>query len=156
MRTLLLLILVLALGLGAGYYFGTNRQQAPSAEIQDASSVAQHSAPVGTSSASVTSTSVVGLWQSRDDARFTREFQADGTVIDRVQGNEDATVEGTWRFFDKPIDEKTPFTVQPGVRYLQIVMPEEILYFSVTTLSATDLELVYLGVGETVRFTRVR
>src|SRR3989344_670586 len=45
-----------------------------------------------------------GKWESKEDAKFVREFRADGTVVDTYEGNASATMTGTWEVVD-PIKE---------------------------------------------------
>lgn len=165
MRLLLITVVIFAIGLGTGYHFGLDHGFERAVSEFDAhamertsmetphvlvESVDKETTPPSPAEA------MVGVWQSVQDSKFTREFQEDGTVIDRYEGDDSATVEGSWYLFMYPTDERVPFTIQPGVQYLRITMPEEVLYFSVTKVDAADLELVYLGVGDTLQFIRLQ
>lgn len=97
---------------------------------------------------------IIGTWESVDDVTFTREFSADTTVTDTYVGSAPEAIEGRWAMFTSPAGEKPPFPISNGVTYLRITMPEEALYFSVTTLTETELELAYLDGNGVQKFER--
>lgn len=157
MRTLIIVFVLAGLAAGAGYYFGLDQGFEKATEETKTVTSNTGEQPAGsTEGAKKASDPIVGLWRSADDTKFTREFQEGGVAIDRYEGRADATTEGVWHRFQDPTDEPAPFTIQPGVKYLKIALTEEVLYFSIAKLTDTELELVYLGVGETLRFTRVK
>lgn len=101
-------------------------------------------------------TSIIGNWQSTDDAKFTREFRDGGVIVDRYEATEDT--EGTWSVFTSESGIETPFTQTVGAVYFRVVMddfPEEILYFELAKLTPEELELFFLGRGGVLAFTRV-
>lgn len=101
--------------------------------------------------------SIVGTWESVDDANFTREFKADGTIIDTYPDEEDS--QGNWEVFTKASDLETAFPLEDGTAYLKITMGEkadEVLYFQVTKITPEELELIYLERGNTLRFTALK
>ena len=160
MRLIIILFFFVA-GLGVGYYFGFDHgfERAIGDPELLAESAQEDNTPIAqqdTDDAIQAPSGVVGVWQSKDDAQFTREFREDGAVVDRYAGDESATTEGVWRLFMYPTEEQVPFTIQPGVQYLRIAIPEEVLYFSITKVDTNDLDLVYLGLGNTLHFTRIQ
>lgn len=98
---------------------------------------------------------LVGTWQSRDDAKFIREFQADGTAIDRYDGTPDAP--GSWQTFTSESGVATPFPLDAGAAYLKMEIggDEEMLYFKVATLTPERLDLVYMNRGGVLSFNRL-
>lgn len=99
---------------------------------------------------------LVGAWQSTEDARFVRTFNADGTVADRYTGAPDATVTGNWSFVTDISAELPELQPVEGTRYVKIEFPEEVLYFAITNLTETELSLMYLTGNGILEFTRVQ
>lgn len=143
MRDAGILLLGLMLGGLGGFYFATQQasvQMQPEAEA----SVSELLGQMG---------NLIGVWQSTTDATFTREFRDDGKVIDGYGGAPD---ESYWMLFTKDIpDQSFKGELEDGVLYLAIAKPdEEALYFKVTRLTASTLDLIYLDRGGTLSFTR--
>ena len=65
---------------------------------------------------------IVGKWQSTEDAKFTREFKGDGTVIDMYDNG--SVSNGTWVSFTSTSDKVTrvTFPLEVGVTYVQLTM----------------------------------
>lgn len=101
------------------------------------------------------SAGMTGTWKSSDDAKFTRTFAADGTVIDRYEGEESATLSGQWSVVD-PTQESVSLPVVKDAKVIKIQFPEEALYFAVTSVSETELVMTYLSGNGVLRFTRVQ
>ena len=101
-------------------------------------------------------TSIVGKWQSNDDARFTREFQAGGKEIDRYDGQSDMI--GTWKIFSSAAPLKVPFEIVQGVTYVQIAVGSDPdpLNFSISAVTPERLEMTYMARGNTLSFKRVQ
>ena len=98
---------------------------------------------------------IIGLWVSLDDEKFTREFKADGTVIDSYEG--EAATSSPWTIFTSESGLATEFPQSPDIIYLQIIdgdTPEDTLYFSLSKLTPEELELIYMNRGGVLRFTR--
>ncbi len=95
--------------------------------------------------------SIIGVWRSTLDPKFTREFRADGAVIDAYEGVEPG--QGTWELFTNPTGENVP--VIPDAVYLKVVGGGIPLYFTVTSVSDTNLELIYIDRGS-LSFVRVQ
>ena len=97
-----------------------------------------------------------GTWQSTSDEKFVREFHTDGTVTDTYEGMEDATMQGAWTLFTSTNpDGAFRGTIEEGRTYLKIQDQNEALFFSVSRISDTELELIYLDRGGALNFTRV-
>lgn len=157
MKMILAILVVLALGIGAGYYFGYDHgfEEAVQIPLDDVQKD-KKSMQTGTSiKPSLTvARDIVGTWKSTDDAKFTRQFAADGTLIDRYESNDDA-VRGMWKTFMSADGESVPSELKEGVVYLKIAFPEEVMFFSVPKITADSLEMVYLD-GDVLKFTKVR
>jgi hypothetical protein len=99
--------------------------------------------------------SLVGLWESTDDEKFTREFEADGTSTDRYEGDELATFVGEWVTFNDPSSEPVEIPVIEGATYLRILSGEETLYFTVSEITEDSLQLIYLDRGGALNFRKI-
>lgn len=158
-KGILIGIIVLVV-LGAGYWFYADSQkQGPAA--QDANTVSDtNSTQVGGEAAPGNDPAMNGTWKSKEDAKFTREFFADGTVTDRYEGDASATMSGTYMFVDASAEadlSTIPAAYLAGAKVIKTTWPNgEIMYFGVQSLTATDLALVNLsGRGNILSFTRV-
>lgn len=105
---------------------------------------------------------MTGTWKSDQDAKFTRTFNADGTVTDAYDGNASATVTGTYSTVD-PLKEPAgvfgalPLDSLTGMTVFKITFPQsEVMYFSVNKLDETSLTLTYIGRGNILLFTRAK
>lgn len=106
-------------------------------------------------STEVANPSIEGTWRSTDDARFIREFQQDGTVIDTYASAPDATSIGIWTYVENPLREQPDLPVDNGDTVLKISFAEEVLYFGVSELSENRLVLLYLGGNGILTFERI-
>jgi len=98
---------------------------------------------------------IVGTWRSTEDAKFTREFRADGTVVDSYEGEESATVEGKWEFVEE-IPDDLPFADAEGA-IIRITDEYETYYFRVNDESRYEaLSLTYLSGNGVLTFERVQ
>lgn len=109
-------------------------------------------APVSTED---TAFSLAGTWQSTEDARFIRIFSADGSVTDRYEGDDSATISGSWNVVDDPNAEQAELPEVTDARVIKIQFPEEVMYFAITELTASDLSMIYLSGNGSLEFTRV-
>lgn len=104
---------------------------------------------------------MIGVWQSSDDSKFTREFKADGTVVDRYEGDDLATAMGTWMIVD-PTKEPSDALGAPsenltGMTVVKLTFSDgQILYFGVDSVTESSLKLIYIGRGNTLSFTKVQ
>ena len=96
-----------------------------------------------------------GTWQSKDDARFVRAFSADGSVVDSYEGDDTATIRGSWNFVENPAEEQPTLPVVKDARVIKIQFAEEVMYFAITELSENDLSMIYLFGNGSLEFTRV-
>lgn len=96
----------------------------------------------------VTRTLLQGKWVSVQDAKFTREFKDDGTVMDAYEGSS-PNVEGNWALFTREVPvEGFVGELEDEPIYLAIAQPEsETLYFKITKIDEDTLELIYLNRG---------
>lgn len=100
---------------------------------------------------------LAGTWQSTDDTKFTREFDADGKAIDRYEGDNSATTPGHWTIFlgAKP-PAGTTRAFQPDVVYLRLDQNGDVLLFALTGLTRSDMKMVYLERGNLLSFVRLK
>lgn len=152
MHQLLFILAGLVIASGIGYFVGFDHgfKNAPA----PAAFGAYEDATL--SDAATTMSNIVGLWQSNEDGKFTREIRNDGTVVDRYEGGEDS--DGLWMVFTKDIPD-TAFTgtIEDGAVYLSLAMSEdERLYFKIVKADRQSLELIYLDRGGALSFHRVQ
>ena len=93
-----------------------------------------------------------------DDESFTREFTADGKVVDRYTGDSSADEIGAYTTVDtsKEIIEDVPADLLEDVHVIKLSFSETDLYFSVVTLTQNELELGFIGRGNTLSFKRLK
>lgn len=96
-----------------------------------------------------------GTWRSKEDARFVRVFNVDGTITDRYEGDESATVTGTWNVVEDPATERPELEINGDVQVVRVQFAEEVLYFAIANLTETDLSMIYLSGNGSLEFTRV-
>src|SRR3989344_4080302 len=105
----------------------------------------------------IVSESIVGKWRSIDDAKFTREFKADGTAVD-LYDNKDASG-ATWKAFTKEAPLSVSFPLEDSAVYIQMTMQGtqgDTLNFKLVKLTPEELELIYMDRGGTLRFRSVQ
>lgn len=102
---------------------------------------------------------LVGTWQSEDDSRFSREFDADGTSVDRYDGDASATTNGRWTVFT---GQNAPAALSgykfvPDGFYLAVKEENgDFLLFQLTAANLASLEMIYMERGNTLRFSRLK
>lgn len=99
-----------------------------------------------------------GTWQSKEDAKFVREFRADGTFVDSYEGDASASMSGTWQVVDPTVvDVGVPAASLSGITVVQMNFEDGPMYFGVTLQSDSELALTnYSGRGNILTFTKVR
>lgn len=103
----------------------------------------------------IVSESIVGQWQSADDAKFTREFKTGGAVTDVYEGKTSTT--GTWTVFTKEKPVAASFPLEENATYVRLEMSgtqKETLNFKVSRLTPEELELIYMDRGGTLKFKK--
>lgn len=101
--------------------------------------------------------SIVGKWQSTDDATFVREFQTGGKVVDSSNGK--SVSSGTFVVFSKDKPVTVSFPVLADTVYVQMTMQgtqAEKLNFKVNKLTPEELELTYMDRGGVLKFKAVQ
>ncbi|HEY4524861.1 MAG TPA: hypothetical protein VJL39_00680 [Candidatus Paceibacterota bacterium] len=99
-----------------------------------------------------------GKWGSKEDAKFVREFRADGTFTDTYEGDASATMSGTWAVVD-PTKENVgiPAASLSGITVVRMNFADGPMYFGVNALSETDLTLTnYSGRGNILMFSKIQ
>lgn len=156
-RTAIIIAVVVLLVVGGLAYWNTRdttdtdtEEDTPTANT----TTNQPTTPATASSADIR-TNITGRWQSTDDSRFRRTFAANGTVTDTYEGNDDATVNGQWSIVTDTTREPVALPDLKDATLLKVSFPEEALYFVVSKITATELEMMYVGTNSTLRFTRI-
>jgi hypothetical protein len=104
-----------------------------------------------------TETKMAGSWKSKEDAKFTREFRADGTFSDRYEGDASATASGSWKVVDPTkVDVGVPAAALAGVTVVEMNFEDGPMYFGIANVSDVELAMVnYSGRGNILVFTKV-
>lgn len=156
MKNGVIIVIVLILGLGTGYYLGLGNLFGKGG-MSDSKPAEQTSQVAANPKPAEVKVTIVGIWKSTDDAKFTREFHADGSFVDKYANDSSTTAEGQWKVFVGPGNgEPASLPLKVGVTYVKLSFPEEAAFFSLTKLTSDSLELVYLDRGGTLSFTKVR
>lgn len=136
------------------FYFWPQFTKAPAQSGSEQQQAQQQAAP--TSNADMP-----GTWRSDRDAKFTREIRADGTVIDRYEGESSAGVNGQWSTV-ADVSAETSLTVPPasvaGLTIVKVVWEGgvETTYFAINKLEAGTMTTTDLtGRGEVTIWTRL-
>lgn len=103
---------------------------------------------------------MTGTWESKEDAKFTREFRADGTVVDRYQGDASATATGTFVTIDPSVVEVPgiPSANLGGLTVIRIEWAGDPapMFFSIQTMTESELHMTNLsGRGNILMFTKI-
>lgn len=154
-RTLSIVVLVVAIA-GLAYWFGASRSQ-DAAMSQDQASGTQL-AGSNTGEYDAVDPAMLGTWKSKDDAKFTREFRADATVVDRYEGDASATDTGTYVTVDPTvIDTGVPEASLAGMTVLKITFEKSgVMFFGINSMTESDLTMTYLGgAGKPLMFSKV-
>jgi hypothetical protein len=101
---------------------------------------------------------LVGTWQNNEDTRFTREFAADGTAIDRYADDPRSAAKGTWTVFDgnAPPAEAKSYPMIPQATYLEIRQNGDVLIYGLANLTTQSLDMIYLERGNRLSFARLK
>lgn len=97
-----------------------------------------------------------GLWQSQTDVKFTREIRADGTVIDRYEGDASAGSGGEWATSDAAdFSATTGNTLSVNLQSLPVIKVVweggvETTFFVVNKLDASSMTTTDLSGKGTV------
>ena len=153
MKTIWAVVIVVALA-GAGYWYFSNQSAPQSPQSQGEQAEAASVKPEVTL---VVGESIVGKWQSTDDAKFAREFKADGTVVDSYDGK--AVSSGMFTVFTKDKPAQTSFPLEADAVYVQLTMQgtqADNLNFKVVKLTPDELQLVYMDRGGVLNFKVVK
>lgn len=100
-------------------------------------------------------------WRSKEDAKFTREFKPDGTVVDRYQGDASATAEGVYVTIDPFVVTvpNVPAENLSGMTVLRITWEGDPapMYFSINKMTESELHMTNLsGRGNLLMFTKIK
>ncbi|MDB5265112.1 MAG: hypothetical protein JWN64_683 [Parcubacteria group bacterium] len=163
-RTQIILAAVVGLAAGvvltiAGYWLVNNyrvtRVQTEE-EVATSTSPTESTKPVSTNPSDKVRTGIVGVWRNQDDSRSARTFTASGNVTDTYAGNDDATVTGEWSIVTNPSKEPVNLPVVKDAVIVKVQFPEEVLYYAITQLTATEMTMSYMTGGGALHLTRVK
>lgn len=101
--------------------------------------------------------SIQGRWQSSQDPKFVRVFNANKTVVD--MNGASAVSSGTWEVFTKENPLTVSFPLEADGIYVQLTMSgaqSEKMNFKVNKLTPESLELVSMERGGILAFTSVK
>ena len=143
------IVVVLALGVMGWWYW------AMMLPAQTMNEMPADAAAGGSEAIELSAMDLSGTWQSKQDPRFVRVFTTDGRVTDRYEGDESATVTGTWTVVEDPATERPELPVIENAQVIKVQFAEEVLYFAIANLTETDLSLIYLSGNGTLEFSRV-
>ncbi len=154
MRSSVWLVLLIVIGAGMAVWFSQHPAQM-GASVTGDTSLSQVSASQADKEDTV-SQNLTGTWQSTQDAKFTREFKGDGSVVDLYGGQEQSN--GAWEVFTKAHPLNVPFPLADNAAYVQIrtVGTSDTLNFSIASLTPDSLTLTYMDRGNTLAFRRVQ
>ena len=152
-------VVVVVIAAAGLYYWSTTKSAAVSGP--QTGTVSQNNAG-GTDAMNTHDSTMTGTWKSNDDAKFTRTFNADGTVTDAYAGDASATETGTYATVD-PLQESagafgsvTPESLT-GMTVLKLTFPKSgVMYFGVQSETETSLKLIYIGRGNVLSFTKAQ
>lgn len=106
----------------------------------------------------IVSESILGKWQSTEDAKFTRVFKA-GNVVEDWYDNKVVST-GLWVAFEKGINApEVPYPLEDSTVYIQMTMQgtqADTLNFKLAKLTPEELELVYMDRGGVLKFKLVQ
>lgn len=160
MRKIIFVLFVFALGLGTGFYLWGFDDLSVTQKMTDLVKRApslpalRQDAEKKPLTATEITQRLIGVWQSTDDAKFTRAFAVDSTVVDAYETDPGSTIESRWAIFTAPQGEPPPFPIPSGTIYLKISSVEEVLYFKVVDVTSDTLELMYLDGGGIQKYAR--
>jgi len=101
--------------------------------------------------------SIVGLWRSTEDQKYTSEFGENGSTTEFYEGGENPTSVGTWAMVDEISKNSPDSPDQPDLEgpFLQKIIDGEVYNYIISELTADSLVLIYLERGNTLNFTRI-
>ncbi|MDO8514155.1 MAG: hypothetical protein Q7S50_01265 [bacterium] len=156
-KALIGFIVVLVVAVGA-YYFATTRLKIEAPVSQGMPVLGGENS--GNEMVVENDPLVNGTWKSTEDSKFTREFRADGTVVDTYEGDASATSMGTYMVVDPARETGIPVPAAnlAGMTIIKTTWANgDVMYFGVNSLTESDLKLVNLsGRGNILMFTKVQ
>ena len=101
---------------------------------------------------------MTGTWQSLEDTRFTRQLNADGTSVDRYEGDDTATSAGSWRLLEGvalPPDLAARKLPPEGV-YMTLTEHGDRYLFALTALDPQSMEIINIDRKQKLSFVRLK
>ena len=148
MNSKLIIIVVAILIIGGAYYvWSTGEGNTGAGNAQQNEEAMQDASPAPDS--------LIGVWRSTEDENFSRTFYENGGYLDAYAGEETST-NGPWVAFTAENPALGfPYTLEPGVTYLELIDENGPLYFSIAEVTEDKLVLIYLDRGGVLEFERV-
>ncbi len=131
---------------------------ATTAWAADPAPAAQPAAPAATISIDQIRRMMAGTWQNLAEPRFTRELNADGTSVDRYEGDDTATSFGNWKLVAGsalPPDLAARKLPAEGV-YMTLAEHGDIYLFALTAVDPQSLEMINLDLKQRLSFARLK
>mgnify|MGYP003387325391 CR=1 FL=1 len=115
---------------------------------------------ISTPSQEVEQSAMLGTWRSSTDAKFTREIDADGVMIDRYEGEASAGINGEWSFVDPATVSglAMPAASLAGLKVVKVVWEggAETTYFAVNKLDEKSMTTTDLtGTGSVTVYAKI-
>lgn len=157
-RTLVIGAVIIILA-GIAYYVGFGDGAPATSPDQNATSTVSGDESDGVFT--VVDPVMVGTWKSKEDAKFSREFKADGTVVDRYSGDASATATGTFVTID-PSKVEVPGVPKENLMGMTVIRTMwegegAPMFFSINSMTDVELSMTNLsGRGNILMFTKVK
>jgi hypothetical protein len=101
---------------------------------------------------------MTGTWQNMADTRFTRQLNADGTSVDRYEGDDSATSTGSWTLLAGsalPPDLAARKLPAQGV-YMRLSEHGDSYLFALTALDPQAMEMINIDRQQKLSFARLK
>lgn len=161
MKNVAIVVLVLVLA-GVGYWVFTKEAESPvmengtRTETNTPSTNTHNTTGAEQDMVRIISGELVGTYQGNPNTKFTREFKADGTVVDTYEGK--VVAEGTWQVYTKESPLPVAFDIAEKASYVQITFAgaqSQTLNFRISEVTPAVLNLVFMERGGTLSFNRI-
>jgi hypothetical protein len=101
---------------------------------------------------------MIGTWQNLADPGFTRQFNADGSSVDRVEGDDSATSAGSWNLINGaalPPELAARKLPAEGV-YMTLSEHGDFYLFALTQIDPQSMQMVNVDRNLKLSFARLK